>query len=229
MWCGDRRDTAAHRGGSHRRVLRLGQDRHREVQHPRLQPAVLRSGTAQSADGDREHLCPVPVPDVRRRPRPGATHARVHRRDVRGWDVEQIKSIVAETLHEIVDPLVFQEAADLIADHKLRGHDVVVISRPERRSSRDRGRARGVTQHREPDAHRRRTVCRRARVLLFRRGEGGGDERTRRSIRLRPDAQLCILGFVDGHPDAAGGRERARGQPPIGRCVGSPPKRVGRY
>ncbi|WP_422627677.1 HAD family hydrolase [Rhodococcus sp. (in: high G+C Gram-positive bacteria)] len=45
-----------------------------------------------------------------------------------GWDVEQIKSIVAETLHEIVDPLVFQEAADLIADHKLRGHDVVVIS-----------------------------------------------------------------------------------------------------
>ncbi len=26
-----------------------------------------------------------------------------------GWDVEQIKSIVAETLHEIVDPLVFQE------------------------------------------------------------------------------------------------------------------------
>ena len=45
-----------------------------------------------------------------------------------GWNVEQIKSIVAETLHEIVDPLVFREAADLIADHKLRGHDVVVIS-----------------------------------------------------------------------------------------------------
>jgi HAD superfamily hydrolase (TIGR01490 family) len=45
-----------------------------------------------------------------------------------GWDVEQIKSIVGETLHEIVDPLVFAEAADLIADHKLCGRDVVVVS-----------------------------------------------------------------------------------------------------
>jgi HAD superfamily hydrolase (TIGR01490 family) len=45
-----------------------------------------------------------------------------------GWDVEQVKSIVGETLHEIVDPLVFAEAADLIADHKLCGRDVVVVS-----------------------------------------------------------------------------------------------------
>jgi HAD superfamily hydrolase (TIGR01490 family) len=45
-----------------------------------------------------------------------------------GWDVEQIKSIVGETLHDIVDPLVFAEAADLIADHKLCGRDVVVVS-----------------------------------------------------------------------------------------------------
>jgi HAD superfamily hydrolase (TIGR01490 family) len=45
-----------------------------------------------------------------------------------GWDVEQVKSIVAETLHDIVDPLVFAEAADLIADHKLCGRDVVVVS-----------------------------------------------------------------------------------------------------
>ena len=37
-------------------------------------------------------------------------------------------AIVAETLHDIVDPLVFAEAADLIADHKLRGHDVIVVS-----------------------------------------------------------------------------------------------------
>lgn len=45
-----------------------------------------------------------------------------------GWDVEQVKTIVAETLHEIVDPLVFAEAANLIADHKLCGRDVVVVS-----------------------------------------------------------------------------------------------------
>jgi HAD superfamily hydrolase (TIGR01490 family) len=45
-----------------------------------------------------------------------------------GWDVEQVKSIVGETLHEIVDPLVFAEAANLIADHKVCGRDVVVVS-----------------------------------------------------------------------------------------------------
>jgi HAD superfamily hydrolase (TIGR01490 family) len=45
-----------------------------------------------------------------------------------GWDVEQVKSVVGETLHDIVDPLVFAEAATLIADHKLCGRDVVVVS-----------------------------------------------------------------------------------------------------
>jgi HAD superfamily hydrolase (TIGR01490 family) len=45
-----------------------------------------------------------------------------------GWDVEQVKSIVGETLHDIVNPLVFAEAANLIADHKLCGRDVVVVS-----------------------------------------------------------------------------------------------------
>ncbi|MGY4647900.1 HAD superfamily hydrolase (TIGR01490 family) [Mycobacterium sp. URHB0021] len=45
-----------------------------------------------------------------------------------GWDAEQVKSIVGEALHDIVDPLVFAEAADLIADHKLCGRDVVVVS-----------------------------------------------------------------------------------------------------
>lgn len=45
-----------------------------------------------------------------------------------GWDVEQIKTIVGETLHDIVTPLVFAEAADLIAEHTAQGHDIVVVS-----------------------------------------------------------------------------------------------------
>ncbi|OBG15740.1 inhibition of morphological differentiation protein [Mycolicibacterium celeriflavum] len=45
-----------------------------------------------------------------------------------GWDVEQVKAIVGETLHDIVNPLVFAEAAELIADHKLCGRDVVMVS-----------------------------------------------------------------------------------------------------
>lgn len=45
-----------------------------------------------------------------------------------GWDVEQIKAIVNETLHDIVTPLVFTEAVDLIAEHTAQGHDIVIIS-----------------------------------------------------------------------------------------------------
>jgi HAD superfamily hydrolase (TIGR01490 family) len=64
----------------------------------------------------------------------GADHDQMDRMRVHltnmcaGWDVEQVKSIVNETLHDIVTPLVFAEAADLIASHKLCGRDVVVVS-----------------------------------------------------------------------------------------------------
>lgn len=45
-----------------------------------------------------------------------------------GWNVEHVKAIVDEALHEVVNPLVFAEATDLIAGHKLCGRDVVMVS-----------------------------------------------------------------------------------------------------
>ncbi|HKS45340.1 MAG TPA: HAD-IB family hydrolase [Amycolatopsis sp.] len=45
-----------------------------------------------------------------------------------GWDVAQVRAIVSETLHDIVEPLVYAEAADLIAWHRENGHDVIVLS-----------------------------------------------------------------------------------------------------
>jgi HAD superfamily hydrolase (TIGR01490 family) len=45
-----------------------------------------------------------------------------------GWDVQQIRDIVNETIHEIIDPLVYDEAVELIAEHKAAGRDVVIIS-----------------------------------------------------------------------------------------------------
>jgi len=47
---------------------------------------------------------------------------------VKGWDVEQVRRIVAETLDDIVDPMVYEEAVDLIERHKEDGRDVVIIS-----------------------------------------------------------------------------------------------------
>ena len=45
-----------------------------------------------------------------------------------GWDVETVKEIVADTLHNIVDPLVYDEAVSLIEDHHLAGRDVIIVS-----------------------------------------------------------------------------------------------------
>jgi len=45
-----------------------------------------------------------------------------------GWEVAQIRAVVAETLHEIVEPLVYAEATELIAEHRARGDEVVVLS-----------------------------------------------------------------------------------------------------
>src|SRR5688500_975109 len=45
-----------------------------------------------------------------------------------GWDVATVREIVAETLHNIVDPLVYDEAVSLIEEHRLAGRDVVIVS-----------------------------------------------------------------------------------------------------
>src|SRR3954462_14992758 len=45
-----------------------------------------------------------------------------------GWDVATVREIVADTLHNIVDPLVYDEAVSLIEEHQLDGRDVVVVS-----------------------------------------------------------------------------------------------------
>jgi len=49
-------------------------------------------------------------------------------RTVVGWDVDQVSTIVRETLHESIDPTVYAEAVDLIAAHHAAGRDVVVVS-----------------------------------------------------------------------------------------------------
>jgi HAD superfamily hydrolase (TIGR01490 family) len=47
---------------------------------------------------------------------------------VAGWDVATVRDIVAETLHHVVDPIVYAEAVTLMAEHQLAGRDVVIVS-----------------------------------------------------------------------------------------------------
>ncbi|WP_225446684.1 HAD family phosphatase [Streptacidiphilus sp. PB12-B1b] len=46
----------------------------------------------------------------------------------RGWNVQLVREIVAETLHELIDPLIYDEAASLIEEHHTAGRDVVIVS-----------------------------------------------------------------------------------------------------
>lgn len=46
----------------------------------------------------------------------------------RGWNVQQVRELVAETLHELIDPIIYDEAASLIEAHHTAGRDVVIVS-----------------------------------------------------------------------------------------------------
>jgi len=49
-------------------------------------------------------------------------------RTVTGWPADVVSQIVAETLHEAIDPTVYAEAVELIAEHHAAGRDVVIVS-----------------------------------------------------------------------------------------------------
>ncbi|CAA9322637.1 MAG: Phosphoserine phosphatase [uncultured Nocardioidaceae bacterium] len=45
-----------------------------------------------------------------------------------GWDVATVREIVTDTLLNIVEPLVYDEAVNLIEEHRLAGRDIVIVS-----------------------------------------------------------------------------------------------------
>lgn len=47
---------------------------------------------------------------------------------IAGWDVAVVRQCVAETLHTVVDPIVYAEAVELIEQHQAAGRDVVIVS-----------------------------------------------------------------------------------------------------
>ena len=47
---------------------------------------------------------------------------------IKGWEVAKVKQIVNETVHEHIDPVVYDEALALIRRHQENGRDVVIVS-----------------------------------------------------------------------------------------------------
>jgi len=46
----------------------------------------------------------------------------------RGWDQARVRTIVRETLEDVIEPLVYEEASELIAEHRAAGHKVFIVS-----------------------------------------------------------------------------------------------------
>lgn len=62
----------------------------------------------------------------------------------RGWKVEQVSSIVEETLEELIDPYIYAEAVALVAQHRADGYDIVLVSASGDEMVRPIGRLLGI-------------------------------------------------------------------------------------
>ena len=46
----------------------------------------------------------------------------------KGWEKDKVSQLVRETLEEIIDPIIFAEALELIEEHRLAGRRVYIVS-----------------------------------------------------------------------------------------------------
>lgn len=46
----------------------------------------------------------------------------------KGWDRERVSALVREAMDEVVEPIIYAEALELIEYHRSRGHRVVIVS-----------------------------------------------------------------------------------------------------
>jgi HAD superfamily hydrolase (TIGR01490 family) len=46
----------------------------------------------------------------------------------RGWNRDHIAEIVRETLTDVIEPIIYAEALDLIDEHRAAGHEIVIVS-----------------------------------------------------------------------------------------------------
>ena len=64
----------------------------------------------------------------------GADEARMKKmretslRLAKGWDQAKVMALVRETLTEVIEPIVYEEALDLIDNHRSEGHRVFIVS-----------------------------------------------------------------------------------------------------
>ena len=147
-----------------------------------------------------------------------------------GWDVQQVQEIVAETLHDLIDPIIYDEAASLIEEHHTAGRDVVIVSTSGAEVVEPIGEMLGADR---VVATRmvveRRPLHRRDRVLRVRPDQGRGDQGAGRVRGVRPRPLLRLQRLGHRPADAGGGRPPARGEPGPGAAPGGGRTAAGRF
>lgn len=64
----------------------------------------------------------------------GADEARMHKiresvlKITKGWDRDAVRKMVDETINEVIEPLIYEEALELIDFHREQGHEVWIVS-----------------------------------------------------------------------------------------------------
>jgi HAD superfamily hydrolase (TIGR01490 family) len=46
----------------------------------------------------------------------------------KGWDRNEVRRLVDETINQVIEPLIYQEALDLIDHHRQQGHEIWLVS-----------------------------------------------------------------------------------------------------
>ena len=210
-----------------RRVLRPGQDDHRQVQHAGVQPPLLPGRADQPPGRAAQRVRAVRLPGGRRRPRPDGADARTTSRRWRpAGTSQQVKDIVAETLHELIDPIIYDEAATLIEEHHLAGRDVVIVSSSGAEVVEPIGEMLGADH-----VIATRMVVEDGRytgeIEYYAYGEtkADGDPRARRDARATTWPQLRLQRLGHRPADARGGRATRTPSTPTGRCAARPSPR----
>ena len=94
---------------------------------------------------------------------------------VAGWEVQQVREIVAETLVDLIEPAVYREAVALIDEHHAAGRDVVIVSASGAELVEPIAGMLGADDViATRDGRRGRPLHRRGRLLRLRRAQGGG-------------------------------------------------------
>ena len=173
------------------RVLRSRQDRDRhELGHGARRSLLSRGPDLEAHDRARD-LRADRLSAARRRRREDGAHARGDARSHQGVGPERACSeIVRETLDEVLTPIIYAEALELIETHKATGRKTVIISSSPIETVEPLGEHLGVDDviATRARARRRRPVHGRARVLRVRSAQGRRDPRDGGAGGHRPRA-----------------------------------------